>query len=85
MDTSTPSPDAIVALTLERELGIVRGGIAMVASGAAPRIVVGGLRFAAQLLEPARGMAAAARVRVVPLWTIDEAVNAFRFERIGDG
>jgi hypothetical protein len=77
-------PTDVATRSLERELGIISGGIAMVASGASPRIVVGGLRFAAQLLEPARRMAATARVCVVPLWTASEDLLALRFERIGD-
>jgi hypothetical protein len=67
------------------ELDLVREAVAMVATGGAPRVVLGGLRFGEQLLEPARRMAAGRRVRIVPLWTTDEAGLDLAIERDVDG
>jgi hypothetical protein len=53
--------------TLDQELGLVREGILMVASGGAPRVVLAGLRFSARLIAPARRLAVGSAVRVVPL------------------
>jgi len=63
----------IVPLVLERELQIVREAIAMVASGSAPRVTIAGLRFGEALIEPGRGWALEAGVRLTPLWRADEA------------
>jgi hypothetical protein len=73
------------AAAVEKELGLVRDAIAMVASGGAPRVVVAGLRLGEALLEPARRMALRAGVRVVPLWSADEAGADIAVERIADG
>jgi hypothetical protein len=70
---------------LERELGLVRDAIAMVASGATARVVLGGLRFGDQLIEPARRLAADSGALVVPLWTTDEGGVDIAIERDGDG
>ncbi len=59
--------------TLEHELELVRSAIAMVSSGGAPRISLSGLRFGDELVEPAQRMALEAGVRVVPVWSTDEA------------
>lgn len=70
---------------LEQELDVVRGAIAMVASGGAPRVQLGSLRFASQLIEPARRMAAGTDVRVTPIWTTDEACTGMYIERAAGG
>ena len=70
--------------TLELELLLVREAIDMVASGGAPRVVVGGLQFGEALLEPARELASAAGVRVVPLWMPDDTGADIAIERIPD-
>ena len=44
----------------DRELQLVREAIAMVAAGSAPRVVLAGIRHAADLLDPARRLAEAA-------------------------
>jgi hypothetical protein len=59
-------PHAVEA-TRERELTLVREAIAMVAEGAARRVVVGGLRFGDTLIDPATEMAASLDVRIVSL------------------
>lgn len=83
MDTAgrhTPS----AGRTLEQELLLVREAIDMVAGGGAPRVVVGGLQFGEALVEPARELADAAGVRVVPLWMPDDAGADIAIERIPD-
>jgi hypothetical protein len=70
--------------TLEYELDLIRGAIALVASGGAPRVRLASLAFGEQLLEAARLMATAAGVRVVPGWTSDEGGASLTVEPIGD-
>lgn len=76
--------DQTVASTLERELRIVGEAIALVAAGGAPRVVVGGLRFAEKLLPCARTLASEAGVRLVPLWMPDDAGADIAVERIDE-
>lgn len=73
-----------VGRTLEYEMNLVREAIGMVASGASPRVVIGGLRFGEELLVPARGLAAEAGVKLVPLWMPDDAGADIAVERIDD-
>ena len=73
------------ARTLEQEMRLVRNAIDMVASGASRRVVVASLQFGEKLVEPARGLAAEAGVRIVPLWTTDESGADIAVERIDDG
>jgi hypothetical protein len=84
MDNSADPMGEPVARALEREAGLVHDAIAMVASGRSRRVVVGGIRFGDQLIEPARVMAREAGVRLVPLWTTDEAGVDIAIERIAD-
>jgi hypothetical protein len=67
---------------LDRELTMIRDAIAMVASGGAPRVTLAGLRFGEQLLSRAQRLAAAAGVRVVPLYSTDEAGADLMVERL---
>ncbi len=67
-----PAGEAVSAV-LEREMQLVHDAIAMVASGAAPRVTVAGIRFGDNLVGPARQWALAAGVRLTPLWRTDEA------------
>jgi hypothetical protein len=62
-----------VPSTLELEMRLVREAIALVASGGAPRVSVAGIRFGEALLEPARRVALQSGVRLVPLWSAEEA------------
>lgn len=48
----------------ERELLLAREAIALVASGASPRVVLAGIRFGEIILEPARRIALESGVRV---------------------
>jgi hypothetical protein len=51
----------------ERELRLAREAIAMVASGAAPRVVIAGIRYGEEILDAARRLALTSGVRVNPL------------------
>jgi hypothetical protein len=79
-----PIDQARVGHTLEYEMNLVREAIAMVAGGDAPRVVVGGLHFGEALLATARGLAAEAGVRLVPLWMPDDAGADIAVERIAN-
>ncbi len=67
-----PASDTASAV-LEREIQLVHDAIAMVSSGAAPRVTIAGIRFGDNLIEPARQWALAAGLRLTPLWRTDEA------------
>ena len=69
---------------LDRELQLVADAIAMVSSGASPRVTVAGLRLGSALLEPAERLARAAGVRIVPRWSADEAGVDIAVERLPD-
>lgn len=58
---------------LRAELHSIAVAVRLVASGDTRRVTVAGLHFGEALLEPARQMAADQGVRIVPLWTADEA------------
>jgi hypothetical protein len=58
---------------LEREVGLVRAAIGLVATGGSRRVVVAGLQLGDSLLATAERMAGDAGVRLVPLWTADES------------
>jgi hypothetical protein len=84
MGQSSDESTALVGRTLEREMSLVREAIAMVAGGGSPRVTVAGLRFGEALLLPARGLAAEAGVRLVPLWMPDDAGADIAVEPIED-
>lgn len=84
MDQSSNPSGNPIARTLELEASLVQDAIAMVAAGHSRRVVVGGIRFGDQLMESAQRMASEAGVRLVPLWTTDEAGVDFAIERISD-
>ncbi len=52
-----------------REMRLVQGAIALVASGGAPRVTVGGLTFGAQILPRVAARALQQRVEVHELWS----------------
>jgi len=58
--TTSPSGPRV----LRHESQIVRDAIALVASGGASRVVIAGLRFADDVVDPARVAAAGAGLRV---------------------
>lgn len=72
----------VVPAALEREADLIRGAIAFVASGGAPRVVMAGLRLSDALLPTAHRMALQAGVRIVPLWGADEAGLDVAVERL---
>jgi hypothetical protein len=71
METGTASAAAL-AQQLEGELRMVHEAILMVASSAATRVTVGGLRLSTEILGRAQQMAEDAGVRLIPLWSGDE-------------
>jgi len=74
----------VARAALEREYGLIRSAITMVSTGDSQGVVLSGLRYGEQLIEPARRMAAEAGVRVVPLWSADDAGADIRVERLPD-
>jgi len=84
MDQSPDQSATPVGRTLEHEMNLVRNAVDMVASGRSRRVVVGGLQFGEALLVPARGLAAEAGVRLVPLWMPDDAGADIAIERVDD-
>jgi hypothetical protein len=80
MDTKSDRLAEVVSETLERELRLILEACAMVAGGHSRRVVVGSLRFGHELLGPARDIAAQRGVRVVPLWTIEDATTGLAIE-----
>ena len=58
---------------LDRELGLIRDAIAMVAAGKSPRVTIAGLRLGDALLVSAERLASQAGVRIVPRWPTDES------------
>ncbi len=66
---------------LAREMTLVESAIAVVATGRARRVHLGGLAFGDALVEHARAVAARCGVRVVPAWRTDEAGLDLEFER----
>jgi hypothetical protein len=69
------------AAAIERELQTVRSAIDLVATGGSRRVVLAGLRFAGQLIRPARRMALGTGTRIVPLWNTDEGGGDLAVER----
>lgn len=82
MERAIDRTASAVPETLERELGLVRDAIALVAAGGSPRVVVANLRLGEALLEPARRMATSAGVLMVPLWNAGDAGVDIAVERI---
>ena len=51
----------------QRELTLAREAIALVATGASPRVVIAGIRFGEAILDDARRLALDAGVRIKPI------------------
>jgi len=83
MEQSTDQSTTRVG-TIEYEMTFVREAIVMVASGGSRRVILGGLRFGQALISPARGLAAEAGVRLVPLWTPGDGGADIAVEWIDD-
>ena len=71
--TQVVGREAVVESAIARELELVRQAVAMVAAGGSRRVVVGNLRFGAELLPSAEELAATRGVRVVPIWRADDS------------
>ena len=82
METPAREPKELAARTVELELRLVRDAIGLVASGRSRRVVVAGLRLGDAILGQAEDLAREAGVRVVPLWTTDEASTDMAVERV---
>lgn len=70
-----------VAATVDKELQLIREGIALVAAGLAPRTIVAGLLLSEALLDPAQRMARDAGVVLTALWHTDDSGVDFAIER----
>jgi len=81
MKTSMATRDAVARRTVDRELAIVHGAIALVAEGGSSRVTCGGLRFGSQILAGAQAAGHDCGVRVSALWSLDERVSALAIER----
>ncbi len=84
MDQSGGATHEPIAKTLEHEFDLVRSAIDLVASGGAATVSLGSLHFGEQLIEPARRLALASRVRITPLWSADEGGAGLSFEKMAD-
>ena len=82
MDKEPDRAAQAVPATLDQEMRLINEAIALVASGAAPRTTVAGLRLGDALLDAAQRVASDAGVRIVPLWRDDEAGVDLAVERI---
>ena len=61
---------------LQRESRIVREAIALVASGGARRVVIAGLRFGDEVIDPAQGAALEVGLRIQALGrTADDGID----------
>ena len=73
------------SLTLAHELTIMRSSIAMVRSGASPRVTLAGLQFGQELLAASAALLTDAEVQVVPVWTASERLTDLIVERSDHG
>jgi hypothetical protein len=79
MKNRTPARDALER-QLDGELRIVHEAILLVATRAAPRVTVAGLRLGDAILDAARRLASEAGVRLEPIWAPDERAIDIRVE-----
>lgn len=70
-----------VAATLDQEMQLLREAIVLVGTGTSRRVVLASIQFGELLIEPAQQEAAAAGVRLVPLWSLDEGTFDIAVER----
>jgi hypothetical protein len=76
------SHDDALARQLDGELRLVHEAILLVAARGAPRVLVAGLGLGSQVIVPARRLAEASGVRLVPLWTADGERVDIRVEAV---
>ena len=84
MDESGEATRDAVMKALAREEELIGSAIRLVASGGAPRLSLGGLRFGEQLLRAAEDLATTVGVSVEPVWTTDEVGIGIRIRRSSD-
>jgi hypothetical protein len=82
MEVPRRAPKDPAARTVELELQLVQDAIDLVASGRSRRVVVAGLRLGDVILGRSEASGRKAGVRVVPLWTTDEAGTDIAVERM---
>jgi hypothetical protein len=70
----------LVAQTIDHELELIRSAVAMVASGKAPRVVVGSLRFGEQIMDQAQELAGRNGLQATAQWTLDKHQHAIAIE-----
>ncbi len=68
-------PDPSLSTRIDIELRMLTDAIELVASGASARVTLGGLRFGAELLDRARGMAARKGLTARALYSTDETAG----------
>ncbi|HEY8771685.1 MAG TPA: hypothetical protein VIM66_00765 [Candidatus Limnocylindria bacterium] len=68
MSRTTRRSRADARATLEHELALVEGSIALLAAGGAARVTLTGLQFAERILPTAQRAARSRNVVVRPLW-----------------
>lgn len=78
--TAVVGREAEAESAIARELELVRQAVAMVAAGGSRRVVVGNLRFGAELLPSAQALGTARGVRVTPIWRSDDSGADLSFE-----
>lgn len=83
MRTSTIARNEIERRTLDHELAIIHGAIALVASGVSSRVTCAGLRFGSQILAGAQAAASGGGVRVCAIWSLDQDVTELVIEPAG--
>jgi hypothetical protein len=70
-----PNDDAFASevdpSAVEHELRMVHEAIALVASGATPRVIIANIKFGSLVLDAARRIALSQGLRVRPLWRAD--------------
>jgi hypothetical protein len=82
MESPADAPREIAARAVELELRLIQDAIALVASGQSRRVVVAGLRLGDAILGQAEALGREAGVRIVPLWSTDEAGTDIAVEAI---
>jgi hypothetical protein len=66
---------------LDREIDLLRGGIAMVASGGTRRMTIAGIRFGEDIIRICLPLAQSAGVTLEPVWRTDDSGCDVRVER----
>lgn len=81
-DSHASTTTGPIRRSYDYELQLVREAIAMVASGGAPRVVLGGIEFPEAVLDPARRVALAAGVRLLSVPRADDTGVDISIQRV---